>query len=35
MAFGKIMSEIKPRHAVAYHSFDDVLFSVQANRMRE
>ena len=28
-SFGKIMSEIKPRHAVAYHSFEDVLFSVR------
>ncbi len=29
-SFGKIMSTIKPRHAVAYHSFVDVLPSVRA-----
>ncbi len=29
-AFGKIMSEIKPRHAVAYHTFDELLPSVLA-----
>jgi ribonuclease Z len=29
-AFGKIMSEIKPRHAVAYHTFDELLPSVRA-----
>lgn len=28
-SFGKIMSEIKPRHAVAFHSFADVLPSVR------
>ena len=28
-SFGKIMSTIKPRHAVAYHSFEDVLTSVR------
>ncbi len=26
---GKMMSEIKPRHAVAYHSFDELLPSVR------
>ena len=28
-AFGKLMSEIKPRHAVAFHTFEDVLYSVR------
>lgn len=28
-SFGKIMSEINPRHAVAFHSFPDVLPSVK------
>jgi len=28
-AMGKMMSEIKPRHAVAYHSFDELLPSVR------
>ncbi len=29
-AFGKIMSEIKPRHAVAYHSFEEALEDVRS-----
>jgi ribonuclease Z len=29
-AFGKIMSEIKPRHAVAYHSMEEALAGVRA-----
>lgn len=29
-SFGKIMSEIKPRHAVAYHSVEELLPSVRA-----
>jgi ribonuclease Z len=28
-SFGKIMSTIKPRHAVSYHNFEDVLHSVR------
>jgi len=28
-AFGKIMSEIKPRHAVSYHTYDELLPSVR------
>ena len=28
-SFGKIMATIKPRHAVAYHNFPDVLHSVR------
>ncbi len=28
-SFGKIMSEIKPRHAVAYHNYDELLPSVR------
>ncbi len=33
-AFGKIMSEIKPRHAVAYHSMEEALPGVR-NGIRE
>jgi ribonuclease Z len=33
-AFGKIMSEIKPRHAVAYHSFEEALVGIR-NGIRE
>ncbi len=29
-AFGKIMSEIKPRHAVSYHSFEEAIEGVRA-----
>ena len=29
-AFGKIMSEIKPRHAVAYHSMEEALAGVRS-----
>ena len=28
-AFGKIMSEIKPRHAVSYHTYEELLTSVR------
>lgn len=28
-SFGKIMSEIKPRHAVSYHTYDELLPSVR------
>jgi ribonuclease Z len=28
-SFGKIMSEIRPRHAVAYHTYDELLPSVR------
>ena len=28
-SFGKVMSEINPRHAVAYHNFDELLPSVR------
>jgi ribonuclease Z len=29
-SFGKIMSEIKPRHAVSYHTYEELLPSVRA-----